>query len=81
MHLQVRIVVAMLLLAALAIGTGTGLLLGYLSAAFSIGVIVFIMARKMIKRIADARLARPPLLSRSPASTSGAHNDDERLAA
>ena len=47
----------MLLLAVLAIGTGTGLLLGYLVAAFSIGVIIFIMARKMIKRIADARLA------------------------
>ena len=58
MHLQVRIVAAMLLLALLAIGTGTVLLLGYLFAAFSIGVIIFIKGRKMIKRIADARLAR-----------------------
>jgi hypothetical protein len=46
-----------LLLAALAIGTGTVLLLGYLLAAFSIGVIIVIMARKMIKRIADTRPA------------------------
>ena len=58
MHLQVRIVAATLLFAVLAIGTGTVLLLGYLLAAFSIGVIMFIMTRKMIKRIADARLAR-----------------------
>ena len=57
MHLQVRIVAAMLLLALLAIGTGTVLLLGYLLAAFSIGVIIFMMGRKVIKRIADARLA------------------------
>ena len=71
----------MLLLAVLAIGTGTGLLLGYLVAAFSIGVIIFIMARKMIKRIADPRLARPRLLPRSPAPTSGTNNDDQRLAA
>ena len=56
----------MLLLAALSIGTGTVLLLGYLLAAFSIGVIIFIMARKMIKRIADARPALR-LLLRSPA--------------
>lgn len=81
MHLQFRIVVAMLLLAVLAIGTGTGLLLGYLVAAFSIGLIIFIMARKMIKRIADAGLARPRLLPRSPAPTSGTNNDDQRLAA
>ena len=81
MHLQFRIVVAMLLLAVLAIGTGTGLLLGYLVAAFSIGLIIFIMARKTIKRIADARLARPRLLPRSPAPTSGTNNDDQRLAA
>ena len=39
MHLQVRIFAATLLFAALAIGTGTVLLLGYLLAAFSIGVI------------------------------------------
>ena len=57
MHLQVRIVTATLLLAALSISTGTVLLLGYLLAAFSIGVIVFIMARKMIKRIANTRPA------------------------
>ena len=62
MHLQVRIVVATLLLAALSIGTGTVLLLGYLLAAFSIGVIIFIMTRKMIKRIADARPALRLLL-------------------
>jgi hypothetical protein len=46
-----------LLLAALSISTGTVLLLGYLLAAFSIGVIVFIMARKTIKRIANTRPA------------------------
>ena len=65
-HLQVRIVAATLLLAALSIGTGTVLLLGYLLAAFSIGVIIFIMARKMIKRVADSRPALR-LLLRSPA--------------
>ena len=65
-HLQVRIVAAMLLLGALSIGTGTVLLLGYLLAAFSIGVIIFIKTRKVIKRITDARPALP-LLLRSPA--------------
>jgi hypothetical protein len=65
-HLQVRIVAAVLLLAALSIGTGTVLLLGYLLAAFSIGVIIFIKTRKVIKRIADARPALR-LLLRSPA--------------
>jgi hypothetical protein len=56
----------MLLLAALSIGTGTVLLLGYVLAAVSIGVITFILARKLIKRIADARPALR-LLLRSPA--------------
>jgi hypothetical protein len=56
----------MLLIAALSFGTGTLLLLGYLLAAFSIGVIAFIMARKMIKRIADVHPALRHLL-RSPA--------------
>jgi len=76
MHLQVRIVLAMLLLAVLAIGTGTALLLGYAFAAFSIGVIIFIMA----SRIADARLARLGVLPRA-AATSGTNNDEHRLAA
>ena len=66
MHLQVRILAAMLLIAALSFGTGTLLLLGYVLAAFSIGVIVFIMARRMVKRIADARPALRHVL-RSPA--------------
>ena len=81
MHLQVRIVAAMLLLALLAIGTGTVLLLGYLLAAFSIGVITFIMTRKMIRRIASARLARLRLLPRSSALTTRTNNDNQRLAA
>ena len=81
MHLQVRIVAAMLLLALLAIGTGTVLLLGYLLAAFSIGVIIFMMGRKMIKRIADARLARLRLLPRSSAIISRTNNENQRLAA
>ena len=81
MHLQVRIVAATLLLAALAIGTGTVLLLGYLLAAFSIGVIIFIMTRKMIKRIASARHARLRLLPRSSAVTSRTNNENQRLAA
>ena len=81
MHFQVRIVAAMLLLAVLAIGTGSVLLLGYLFAAFSLGVITFIMARKMIKRIADARLSRPRLLPRSMAGTSRTNNENQRLAA
>jgi hypothetical protein len=80
MHLQVRILAAMLLLALLAIGTGTVLLLAYLFAAFSIGVIIFIKGRKMIKRIADARL-RLRLLPRSPAIISRRNNVNERLAA
>ena len=81
MHLQVRIVAATLLLAALAIGTGTVLLLGYLLAAFSIGVIIFITTRKMIKRIAKARHARLRLLPRSSALTSRTKNEKQRLAA
>ena len=81
MHLQVRIVAATLLLALLAIGTGTVLLLGYLLAAFSIGVIIFMMGRKMIKRIADARLTRLRLLPRSSAIISRTNNENQRLAA
>lgn len=69
MHPQIKIIAATLLLAALSIGTGTVLLLGYLLAAFSIGVIIVIMARKMIKRIADTRPALRFLL-RSPADIS-----------
>jgi hypothetical protein len=56
----------MLLIAAASFGTGTLLLLGYLLAAFSTGVIAFIMARKMVKQIADARPALRHLL-RAPA--------------
>jgi len=67
MHLQVRIIAATLLLAALAVSTGTVLLLGYVLAAFSIGAIIFIMTRKMIRRIAHGRLARLRLLPRSSA--------------
>ena len=81
MHLQLRIIAVTLLLAVLAIGTGTVLLLGYMLAAFSIGVIIFIMTRKMIKRIADARLASLRLLPRSAAITSRTKNEDPRLAA
>jgi hypothetical protein len=81
MHFQVRIVAAMLLLALLAIGTGTVLLLGYLFAAFSIGVIIFIIGRKMIKRIADARLARLRLLPRSSAIIFRTNKKNQRLAA
>jgi len=80
-HLQVRIVAAALLLAALAIGTGTVLLLGYLLAAFSIGVITFIMTRKMIRRIARARLASIRPLPPSSAVTSRTNNERQRLAA
>ena len=81
MHLQVRIIVATLLLAVLAIGTGTVLLLGYLLAAFSSGAIIFIMTRKMIKRIANARLARLQLLQRSSAVTSRTNDENQRFAA
>jgi hypothetical protein len=80
-HLQVRIVAATLLLAALAIGTGTVLLLGYVLAAFSIGVIIFIMTRKMIRRIASARHTRLRLLLRSSALTTRTNNEHQRLAA
>ena len=80
MHRQVRIVAATLLLA-LAIGTGTVLLLGYVLAAFSIGAIIFIMTRKMIKRIASVRHARLRLLPRSSAVTSRTNNENQRLAA
>ncbi len=81
MHLHVRIVAATLLLAALAIGTGTVLLLGYLLAAFSIGVIIFLMTRKMIKRIATARLGRLRLLPRSSTLTSRTNDENQRRAA
>ena len=80
-HLQVRIVAVTLLLGVLAIGSGTVLLLGYLLAVFSIGVIIFIMARKMIKRIADARLGGLRLLPRLPAVTSRTNKENQRLAA
>ena len=81
MHLQVRAISTTLLLAVLAIGTGTVLLLGYLLAGLSIGVITFIMARRMVRRIADARPARRRRLPRSSAVTSRANADNQRLAA
>jgi hypothetical protein len=71
----------MLLLGLLALGTGTVLMLGYLLAAFSVGVIVVIMARKTMKRIADARLSRPRLLPRSAAVVSRRDDEQQRLAA
>jgi len=80
-HLQVRIVTATLLLAALAIGTGTVLLLGYLLAAFSIGAIIFIMTRKMVKRMANVRDDSLRLVPRSSAVTSRTNNENPRLAA
>jgi hypothetical protein len=80
-HLQVRIVAATLLLAMLAIGTGTVLLLGYVLAAFSIGAIIFIMIRKLLKRLADARLARLRFLPGSAAVTARAKDKNQRLAA
>ena len=81
MHLQVRIVAATLLLAALAIGTGTVLMLGYLLAAFSIGAIIFIMTRKMVKRMANVGDDSLRLLPRSSAVTSRTNNENQRLAA
>jgi hypothetical protein len=80
-HLQVRIIAATLLLAALAIGTKTVLLLGYVLAAFSIGSILVIITRKMIKRLANARFVRLRLLPRSSAVTSRTNNENQRLAA
>ena len=80
MHLQVRIIAATLLLAVLAIGTGTVLLLGYLLAAFSIGAIIFITARKMIKRIAHTRLTGLRL-RQSSTLTSQPNDENQRLAA
>jgi hypothetical protein len=80
-HLQVRIIAATLLLAALAIGTGTVLLLGYMLAAFSSAAILFIITRKMIKRLANSRLARPRRLPQSSAVTSRTNDEDQRLAA
>ena len=80
MHLQVRIFAATLLLAALAIGTGTVLMLGYLLAAFSIGAIIFIMTRKMVKRMASVRDDSLRLLPRSSAVTSRTNNENQRAA-
>jgi hypothetical protein len=71
----------MLLLGVLAIGTGSVLLLGYVLAAASLGVILFIMARKVTRRIGDARLAKPRLVSRLPAVMSRSNNDNPRRAA
>ena len=81
MHLHAGIVGAMLLLAILAVGTGSVLLLGYLLAAASLVAILFLMAGTMIKRIRDARLGRPPLVSRFPAVTSRANKESQRRAA
>jgi hypothetical protein len=80
-HLQVRTVAAPLLIAVLAIGTGTVLVLGYLLAGFSLGVIIFIMTRKMIGRIAHARPAKARLVPRSSAISSPTNNENERFAA
>lgn len=79
--MQMRIVAAMLLLAVLAISTGTVLLLGYVLAAFSGGVILFVMGRKMTRRIANARYSRLRLVSRSTAPDSGTSLERERPAA
>jgi hypothetical protein len=81
-HLQVRIVAATLLLAALAIGTGTVLLLGYWLAAFSIGVIILIMTRKMIAHSSrDAGMTRfkPGLVAPSRNADSFRHADPRAI--
>jgi hypothetical protein len=44
-------------------------------------VIIFIMTRKMIRRIASARLARLRLLPRPSALTTRTNKDNQRLAA
>jgi hypothetical protein len=70
----------MLLLAVLAIGTGSVLLLGYLLAALSLGVILFIKARKLTRRIGDARLGRPRLVSRLPVMSRSTNENPRRAA-
>jgi hypothetical protein len=74
-------VAAMVLVAVIAIGTGSVLLLGYLLAAASIGTILFIIARRTIKRVRDARLASPRLLARSRAVSRRVDNERQPRAA
>lgn len=81
MNLQLRIVAAMVVLALLAITTVPVLVLAYVFAALSLGAIVFILGRKSIKRIADARLSRPRRFPRPSNVTSGTKDGNGRLAA
>lgn len=81
MYLHVKSVAAILLLAMLATGTGSVLVLGFLVASFSFAVILFVMARKMIRRITDARRARPRLSSQLHAVNSRRNNENQRVAA
>ena len=73
---QTRIILALLLLAALAIGTGSVLLLGYFLAASSIAVMLVVAGRKVFKRLSDARLGRSPLLRHSPRSVESGRQPD-----
>lgn len=81
MNLQLRIVAAMVVLALLAITTVPVLVLAYVFAALSLGAIVFILGRKSIKRIADARLSRPLRFPRPSSGASGSKDGKGRLAA
>lgn len=79
--MQLRIISAIVLLLMVAIATGSVLVLGYAFAAFSLGVVFYILGRKLMRRIGDARLANPRL-SRAPRPTvPGGDDESERIAA
>lgn len=81
MNLQTRIILALLLLAAIALGTGSVLLLGYVLAGASLAVMLGVFGRRLVKRLLDARLGKPGLLSRPRTARRESSRQDERRAA
>ena len=81
MNLQTRIILVLLLLAAIALGTGSVLLLGYVLAGASLVVMLGVFGRRLVKRLLDARLGRPGLLPRPGTPKRETSRQDGRRAA
>jgi hypothetical protein len=72
---------ALLFLTALAIGTGSGLILGYLLAGSMLAVMVGVTARRLTRRVLNARLGKPRFARGSSHELQSSHAETTRRAA
>lgn len=80
-NFQTRFVFAMLLLAGIAISTGSVLLLGYLLAGSSLAMMLAVLIRRVGQHILDARIAKPRIVPRPRAVARESSQHDTRRAA